>query len=140
MYRPLRMLSQSHSKANVEIVEPLIMDAISPLVKAIGAQVIDPAEAIDTDVELLFAGKLLAILRLPTQHSSLEHKIANVETEMGSPLRNLSYQDKRIALRLLEENGAFAVRNEIEQIAEALHVSPFTIYNYLNLPHTTLTH
>ena len=36
------------------------------------------------------------------------------------------------AVRLLEERGAFAFRKSAELVAEALGVSRFTVYNYLN--------
>ena len=41
-------------------------------------------------------------------------------------------QEKQRAVRLLEERGAFNYRKSAETVAEALGVTRFTIYNYLN--------
>jgi predicted transcriptional regulator YheO len=35
-------------------------------------------------------------------------------------------------VRLLEERGAFTYRKSAETVAEALNVTRFTVYNYLN--------
>jgi uncharacterized protein YqgV (UPF0045/DUF77 family) len=63
---------------------------------------------------------------------SLERVIAEVESELGAPLRELSRADKQRAVRLLEERGAFEVRKSVPAVAEALGVTRFTVYNYLN--------
>lgn len=58
--------------------------------------------------------------------------IAGVADEIGGPLAELSRADKQRAVRMLEERGAFAYRRSAETIAEAIGVSRFTVYNYLN--------
>jgi len=35
---------------------------------------------------------------------------------------------------MLNEAGAFQLRKSVEQVAEVLGVSRFTVYNYLNRP------
>jgi predicted transcriptional regulator YheO len=39
---------------------------------------------------------------------------------------------KQVAVRLLDEQGAFLLRKSIEYVADAMGVSRITIYNYLN--------
>ena len=51
---------------------------------------------------------------------------------MGAPLADLARADKQRAVRMLEERGAFTYRRSAETIAEAIGVSRFTVYNYLN--------
>ncbi|MFI9379868.1 helix-turn-helix domain-containing protein [Kutzneria sp. NPDC052558] len=62
----------------------------------------------------------------------LERVIAEVESEFGGPLSGLSRADKQRAVRLLEERGAFEMRKSVPAVAEALGVTRFTVYNYLN--------
>ncbi|WP_235530225.1 helix-turn-helix domain-containing protein [Nocardioides sp. Root151] len=57
---------------------------------------------------------------------------AEIAGERGLPLADLSRADKQRAVRVLEERGAFAYRRSAETIAEAIGVSRFTVYNYLN--------
>jgi predicted transcriptional regulator YheO len=58
--------------------------------------------------------------------------LADVATELGSPLAELPRADKQRAVRMLEERGAFDYRRSAETVAEALGVTRFTVYNYLN--------
>jgi predicted transcriptional regulator YheO len=58
--------------------------------------------------------------------------LAEVAGELGGPLRELSRHDKQRAVLLLEARGAFEYRKSAEIVAEALGVTRFTVYNYLN--------
>jgi predicted transcriptional regulator YheO len=71
-------------------------------------------------------------LRLPGVQGTLERMIAAVEAELDAPLADLSREDKQQAVQLLAERGAFSLRRSVEAVAEAMGVSRFTIYNYLN--------
>jgi len=71
-------------------------------------------------------------LRLPGVRGALDRMIAAVESELGAPLATLSRVDKQRAVRLLDERGAFQLRRSVEEVADALGVSRFTVYNYLN--------
>lgn len=62
----------------------------------------------------------------------LEQILADVAAELGGALSELSRSEKQRAVRLLEERGAFAYRKSAETVAEALGVTRFTVYNYLN--------
>lgn len=68
----------------------------------------------------------------PVGIGALDRLIAEVEAELGGPLSALSRVDKQRAVRLLEERGAFEVRRSVPAVAEALGVTRFTVYNYLN--------
>ena len=59
--------------------------------------------------------------------------LAEVADELGGPLKELSRHDKQQAVLLLEARGAFEYRKSAEIVAEALGVTRFTVYNYLNL-------
>ena len=60
--------------------------------------------------------------------------VGSVERELGAPLAQLDREDKQRAVKLLNDRGAFGLRRSVEQVAEAMGVSRFTVYNYLNRP------
>ena len=62
----------------------------------------------------------------------LARLIASVEDELGGALSALPRAEKQHAVRLLEERGAFEMRRSAETVAEALGLTRFTVYNYLN--------
>lgn len=62
----------------------------------------------------------------------LEAIIRDVESELGSALADLDRPGKQRAVRLLDERGAFQLRKSVPTVAEALGVTRFTVYNYLN--------
>lgn len=64
--------------------------------------------------------------------SALDRILADVESELGGALASLSRADKQRAVRVLEERGAFTLRKSVPAVAEALGVTRFTVYNYLN--------
>ncbi|WP_158888940.1 helix-turn-helix domain-containing protein [Amycolatopsis anabasis] len=64
--------------------------------------------------------------------SALERLIREVEAQLGARLAELDRPGKQRAVRLLEERGAFAIRKSVVTVAEALGVTRFTVYNYLN--------
>ncbi|WP_116102883.1 helix-turn-helix domain-containing protein [Amycolatopsis thermalba] len=64
--------------------------------------------------------------------TALQRLITEVERELGTRLADLDRPGKQRAVRLLEERGAFALRKAAPTVAEALGVTRFTVYNYLN--------
>ncbi|SFO84002.1 HTH domain-containing protein [Amycolatopsis arida] len=64
--------------------------------------------------------------------SVLDRLIRQVEAELGAPLAELDRPGKQRAVRLLDERGAFQLRKSVAAVAEALGVTRFTVYNYLN--------
>ncbi len=105
--------------------------AIEPLVRAIGASVRPAEEASDTDVVLSWLGEPTLAVRLDLSET-LQGMIASVEDELGDRLDRLPREAKQVAVRILDERGAFTIRKAIEEVAEVMGVSRITIYNYLN--------
>lgn len=67
-----------------------------------------------------------------TAPQTLAQLIKDVEAQLGGSLADLDRPGKQQAVRLLDERGAFAMRKAVVTIAEALGVTRFTVYNYLN--------
>ncbi len=110
---------------------PLVA-AVKPLVDAMGAEVLVPAQAEADDVVLSWEGEDVLAVRLPQLSDSLDHILAAMERRHGVPLAELDRKSKQEVVRLLEARGAFSVRHGVETVAGALGVSRFTVYNYLN--------
>ncbi|MFF8715791.1 helix-turn-helix domain-containing protein [Streptomyces sp. NPDC015184] len=110
---------------------PLVA-AVKPLVDAMGAELLVPEQARADDVVLSWEGEDVMAVRLPQLSESLGHILAAMERRHGKPLAELDRRTKQEAVRSLEARGAFSVRHGVETVANALGVSRFTIYNYLN--------
>ena len=109
---------------------PLLV-ALEPVAEALGATWCRRRVA-SGDIPLRWEGEVVGGLRLPGVHGTLDRMIAAVEAQLGAPLADLSREDKQRAVRLLDERGAFQLRKAVEEVADALGVSRFTVYNYLN--------
>ena len=115
-------------------LHPLV-EAITPLVERLNAELVDPADARGDDVKLEWDGEPVVAVRLTPEKSAeggVQGLLADVAAELGGPLRELSRHDKQRAVLLLESRGAFEYRKSAEIVAEALGVTRFTVYNYLN--------
>jgi len=73
-----------------------------------------------------------SVPRKPGIHDALERLLLQVEVELGAGLEELSREEKQKAVKILEERGAFNLRGSVEDVADRLGVSRFTVYNYLN--------
>ena len=63
---------------------------------------------------------------------ALTELISLAELQVGRPLSEMSRAEKQQVVRFLDERGAFALRKSVESVADALGVSRFTVYNYLD--------
>lgn len=112
-------------------LHPLLV-ALEPVADVLGATLVPVSGLAAGDIPLRWEGELVGGLRLPGVHGTLDRMIAAVESELGARLADLSREDKQKAVRLLDERGAFQLRKAVEDVADALGVSRFTVYNYLN--------
>ena len=112
-----------------------LLAAVGPVVEAVGASLVGPAEREGSDVPLVWEGEIVGAVRLPPLHGALDRLIDAVEAELGGRLPELGREDKQRAVRLLDERGAFILRRAVEDVADAMGVSRITVYNYLNAIH-----
>jgi hypothetical protein len=110
---------------------PLLV-ALEPVADALGAKIVAGSRTRAGDIPLRWEGEIVGCLRLPGVHGTLERMISAVEDELGSSLKELSREDKQRAVGMLEQRGAFQLRKSVEDVADAMGVSRFTVYNYLN--------
>ncbi|MER7399249.1 helix-turn-helix domain-containing protein [Streptomyces sp. NPDC000151] len=108
------------------------VQAVKPLVDAMGGEMVAPELAQGDDVVLAWEGEDRVAVRLPHLSDSLDHLLADLERRHGCPLAELDRKTKQSVVRILETRGAFSVRHGVETVASALGVSRFTVYNYLN--------
>lgn len=111
-----------------------LVDAVRPLVDAIGASLVEPTDMAEGDIPLRWADRIVGAVRLSGTSRDIDWYVGSVERELGTSLGDLDREDKQRAVKLLNERGAFQLRRSVEQVAEALGVSRFTVYNYLNRP------
>jgi uncharacterized protein YqgV (UPF0045/DUF77 family) len=64
--------------------------------------------------------------------TALQRLILEVEHELGGKLTELDRPGKQCAVRMFKERGAFTLRKSVASVADALGVTRFTVYNYLN--------
>ena len=112
-----------------------LLNAIRPVLDAVGATLVRPDERQSSDIPLVWEGVVVAAVRTPPLHGALDRLIESVERELGAPLPSLSRDDKQRAVRMLDERGAFILRRAVEDVADAMGVSRITVYNYLNALH-----
>ncbi|MEU8998765.1 helix-turn-helix domain-containing protein [Streptomyces caniferus] len=108
------------------------VQAVKPLIDAMGGHMVAPEQAQGDDVVLTWEGQDRVAVRLPHLSDSLDHILAELQRRHGMPLAELDRKTKQSVVRILESRGAFSVRHGVETVAGALGVSRFTVYNYLN--------
>ncbi|MGH9062592.1 MAG: helix-turn-helix domain-containing protein [Acidimicrobiales bacterium] len=109
-----------------------LLEALTPVAEAVGGEVLSPSDLAEGDIPLSWDGEVVGGFRLPGLHGALQRLIGNLEREMGAPLSELAREDKQRAVHQLDQAGAFMLRKAVEEVADALGVSRFTVYNYLN--------
>ena len=114
--------------------------ALGPLLARVGGELVR-GEVLPDDVPVEWLGEVVFHVRLAADageaggtdlSDGLSRLIGDVEEELGGSLADLSRAEKQHAVRLLEERGAFEMRRSAETVAEALGLTRFTVYNYLN--------
>jgi hypothetical protein len=105
---------------------------LEPVAAALGATLVTGAALQAGDIPLVWEGETVGGVRPPGVRGTLDRLVKGIEAELGSPLADLSREDKQQAVRMLDEQGAFQLRRAVEEVAEVLGVSRFTVYNYLN--------
>jgi hypothetical protein len=118
----------------VDLDEP-VRAMLRPLLDVLGCTLVEPDLREASDIALEIDGRVVAVVRPPALHGALDRLIEGVERELGGRLASLDREQKQLAIRLLDERGAFILRRAVEDVADAMGVSRITVYNYLNAIH-----
>lgn len=108
------------------------LSALRAVVESLGASVVPVRSSKQGDAPVLWQGETVAYLRLNELHGALERLVASVEREVGTRLSEMNRTDKQVAVRRLDEHGAFLLRGAVEDVAGWMGVSKVTLYSYLN--------
>jgi hypothetical protein len=68
----------------------------------------------------------------PHLEDTVERLIAAAERSIGRKVPRMTRAEKQQVVRFLDERGVFLIRKAVEDVAERLGVTRFTIYNYLD--------
>jgi HTH domain len=128
---PVAAKARHYAPVMVTARHPLLR-ALDPVADALGAELVGPKHVRAGDIPLAWDGEIVGGLRLPGMQGSLERMMGAVEQELGASFAAMSREHKQLAVRMLDDRGAFALRRSVESVADAMGVSRFTIYNYLN--------
>ena len=118
-----------------------LVDSIEPVLDAMGATLVDRdgqtlvgsgGTSSEREVPLMWEGRLVGLVRLPGLQDAMDWLVADVEAQLGASLHELDRTEKQRAVQLLDRRGAFVLRKSVDEVAELLGVSRFTVYNYLN--------
>ena len=108
------------------------LSALRPIVESLGASVVAPRSSRKGDEPVVWQGETIGYLRPNDLHGALERAVAAVEREVGTRMGDMQRAEKQIAIRRLDERGAFLLRGAAEDVASWMGVSKVTIYSYLN--------
>ena len=108
--------------------EQQVLEALAPVVEAVGAEFMDIGQLIDSDVPIEWRDRIIGGVRLPVLHGSLDRLLRVVERELGGSISELTREQQHVAIGRLDELGAFTLRRAVEDIAGAIGISRFTVY------------
>lgn len=111
------------------------VEAVTAIAEAVGGSVVAAQDMADRDVPVLWKETTVVGVRLPDPHLDLHDAlptlIDEVANELGLPCSKMNRSQKQEVVLRLNERGAFTLRKSVEDVAKALGVSRFTVYNYL---------
>lgn len=61
----------------------------------------------------------------------LDQLIVQSIEKVGKPIDQMNYKEKSIAIKFLDECGAFLIKKAGEKVAEVFGISKYTIYNHM---------
>ena len=114
----------------VDILKHPLQKALLPLADILGIEILDKDEISESDLPLMWEGEVIGGVRRHNLNGALTRLLSAVEIEMNLKVKDMDRIQKQ-AVALLNEWGAFNLRKSVESVAEALEVSRFTVYNYL---------
>lgn len=117
------------------MVEPGAADveflrSLQPVVEFLGGALV--ADGGNGELPIERDGRVIAHVRGSELHGALERMIEAVERDADAELGAMDRAQKQVAVRTLDEQGAFLLRGAVDRIARSMDVSRVTLYSYLN--------
>ena len=109
-----------------------VLQALLPVLQAVGAEPIAPQRMSRLDVPIEWEGEVIGGIRLQSLEGAVRRMVDQITSELESDIGDLSREDKQQVVRVLNDRGAFALRGAVEEVADLMGVSRITIYNYLS--------
>ncbi len=108
------------------------LQSLKSVVESCGAAIIHERSTRPGDFPVVWEGQTVAYVRPAELHGALGRLLNSVEREIGCELAVMDRNDKQIAARRLDEQGAFLLRGAVDDVASRMGVSRVTLYTYLN--------
>ena len=135
-------LSEGATRVTVTVTQPdpalerveqhPVLQALMPVLEAVGAEPISPSRMSRLDVPVEWEGEVIGGIRVQSLEGAVRRMVDQITTELGRDLADLSREEKQQVVRALNDRGAFALRGSVEEVADLMGVSRITVYNYLN--------
>ncbi len=111
-----------------------VQQALGPLLDRVRGRLVEEGPVLPDDIAVTWPSGAVVHVRLAalSLHGALPALLADIERQAGRQLPLLSRLEKRGVVRYLQDHGAFEMRRSPEVVAEALGISRYTVYNYLN--------
>ena len=109
-----------------------VLDALEPVAKALGAEIVEAHAMQPGDIDLVWDHIIVGGFRQAGLDGALGRLLGGLAQEYECDLRELPRETKQQVVARLDAQGAFVIRRAVEDVADRLGVSRFTIYNYLN--------
>ena len=123
------------ARSDLDTETEAFLAAVRPAARSLGGRLVPPERMSASAVPLVWQGRVVAGVERPDPadlRNGLAALVDQIEVELGAGLAELDRVGKQRAVRMLDERGAFAIRNAVDEVADAMGVSRVTVYNYLN--------
>jgi len=129
--RPAASLGIVDSVETIDDGERLLL-VLRRVAEHLGASVVPERSRRPGDLGVDWAGQTIGYIRGSELHGALDRLVHIVELDIGASLADMDRSQKQIAIRRLDEQGAFLLRGAVEDVATMMGVSRVTLYSYLN--------
>lgn len=106
--------------------------ALRPVVETLGGSIVPARSSRPGDHPVEWGGDVVGFVRGSELHGALDRLIFGIEREIGTRLSEMDRGQKQMAVRLLDQRGAFLLRGAVDDVAASMGVSRVTLYTYIN--------
>jgi hypothetical protein len=106
--------------------------ALRPVVETLGGSMVPARSSRPGDHPVEWGGDVVGFVRGSELHGALDRLIFGIEREIGTRLPDMDRGQKQMAVRLLDQRGAFLLRGAVDDVAASMGVSRVTLYTYIN--------